>query len=157
MPPAGVRGRTWIDDLGLHRHPEGGWYREVYRSPSKVVCPEVQGPRAALTHIYFMLQAGQVSRFHRVLHDEVWNFYQGEPLRLYLFDGHHLTETILGQHTFCAVVPGGVWQAAEPLGAYALVGCSVAPGFDFMDFFFLDEDTKKALEQTSNASLQRFL
>ena len=150
-------GTRWIDALGLQAHPEGGWFREVYRAPLEVVSPVVAQPRSALTHIYFMLQQGQVSRFHKVAHDEIWNHYQGGPLRLMLFDGRHLDAVTLGQEHFSAVVPGGVWQAAEPLEGYALAGCSVAPGFDFQDFTFLDEDTKKALSPWLNASLARFL
>jgi len=131
-----------IERYGLNPHPEGGWYREVYRSPQMLLSPAAQKERSALTHIYFLLVEGQVSRFHRVLHDEVWNFYSGAPLKLLQYDGKKMKETILGEAAgkFAAVVAGGTFQAAETIGVYSLAGCSVAPGFNFEDFSFLADD-----------------
>lgn len=131
--------RGLIDSLGLVPHPEGGWYREIYRSPSVVDTP--RGPRAALTTIHYLLEAGRFSRWHVVESDEVWHFEGGDALELIAYVpatgvscrhvlGHAGAEPV-------AVVPAGVWQAARPLGAYALVGCTVAPGFDFADFRFV--------------------
>ncbi|PLX95569.1 MAG: hypothetical protein C0621_03455 [Desulfuromonas sp.] len=126
-------------------HPEGGLYREIFRSPHEVVAGDGRR-RCALTHIYFALRPGEVSRFHRVTSDEVWNLYRGDGLRLITWDGQTLTTTLLAaaEESFCTIVPAGVWQAAEPLGREVLVGCSVAPGFDFVDFTLISPETKEA-------------
>jgi len=126
-----------IDRYNLIPHPEGGYYREIYRSGQTLWSPVAGKTRHALTHIYFLLPGGQVSRFHKVVHDEVWNFYAGDPLRLVRCGGGQIAETIIGGGDFVTVVEGGVFQAAETTGAYSLVGCTVAPGFDFADFSFL--------------------
>jgi predicted cupin superfamily sugar epimerase len=137
------RAADLIDLLGMVPHPEGGWYREVYRSADEV--SREGGPRSALTTIYYLLAAGQVSRWHVVALDEVWHHHEGEPLALLTFrPGDDAVETtVLGSPAEGArplhVVPRDVWQAARPRGAYALVGCTVAPGFDFSDFRFVDE------------------
>jgi predicted cupin superfamily sugar epimerase len=128
-----------IAALKLVPHPEGGFYRETFRSPQGVSTPA--GPRAASTAIYYLLPAGSFSTFHRVRSDEAWHHYGGAPLDLHCIDegggytvtrlGPGLTEGHVPQH----VVPAGVWQAAEPVGEpYTLCGCTVAPGFDFADF-----------------------
>lgn len=130
-----------VKSLGLAPHPEGGFYRETWRSPMAVVHTSGQ-TRASSTAIYFLLPAGTFSAFHRVASDEVWHHYDGDPLDLHLLDerdGEHRI-VVLGrdvergerpQH----VVPAGVWQAAVPRGGrFALCGCTVAPGFDFADF-----------------------
>ena len=130
-----------IKKYGLSPHPEGGYYREIYRSDFSIQSERAADTRAAVTHIYFLLGKGQVSRFHRVVHDEIWNHYQGAPLTLHRFDGAAVTTDTIGpgQDHFTAVVPGRVWQAAESTGEYSLVGCTVAPGFDFTDFSFLSD------------------
>ena len=127
-----------IDELGLQPHPEGGWYRELYRSSLRVEAP--QGARSALTTIYYLLERQQVSRWHVVAADEVWHFYAGTPLQLALYrPGTHALRVIelgapdQGREPVC-VVPAGCWQAARPSGPFALVGCSVGPGFEFEDF-----------------------
>jgi predicted cupin superfamily sugar epimerase len=125
--------------LKLAPHPEGGFYRETYRSPHVVEAHG--GTRAAHTEIYFLLASGEFSAFHRVASDEVWHHDDGDPLDLHLIDeagrythvtlGHRYGEGERPQH----VVPAGVWQAAAPRGdLFALCGCTVAPGFDFADF-----------------------
>jgi uncharacterized protein len=131
--------RSLVAALGLTPHPEGGFYRETFRAPLEVEAP--QGARAASTAIYFLLPAGTFSALHRVRSDEVWHHYDGDPLDLHTIDdaGHHAI-TRLGRAVADGqrpqfVVPAGVWQAAVPVGsAYALCGCTVAPGFDFADF-----------------------
>jgi predicted cupin superfamily sugar epimerase len=130
-----------IDKHQLEPHPEGGYFREVYRSGQIVRSLTVEQNRNAMTHIYFMLTKGQVSRFHSVRHDEIWTFYDGSAIRLIIFDGFQLEEKIIGQagHSFFSVVVGGTFQAAESTGDYSLVGCTVAPGFDFSDFSFLSQ------------------
>ena len=131
-----------IQELRLEEHPEGGWYRETLRSSQRVPTP--RGDRAASTAIWFLLKAGQVSRWHRVLSDECWHWYEGGPLQLLMCErpGQAVIRSRLGPAANGAlpqrVVPAGWWQAAMPLDAYALVGCTVAPGFEFADFTLLD-------------------
>jgi predicted cupin superfamily sugar epimerase len=116
--------------LGLGPHPEGGFYRETFRSPSLLHLPDGR-VRPASTAIYYLLPRGARSAWHRVASDEVWHHYDGGALRLYLLgQGEHRLDAAHPQ----AVVPAGVWQAAEPDGDGVLCGCTVAPGFDFADF-----------------------
>ena len=126
----------------LENHPEGGKFKEVFRSIHKITCPSL-GKRSALTHIYFQLKKGEVSAFHKVSSEEVWNLYQGQGLRLYQWDGYsnsiEIIELSSESMQFCHVVPAHHWQAAEPLGGKVLVGCSVAPGFEFEDFILLHD------------------
>ena len=130
-----------IESLHLEPHPEGGFYRQIYKSPMTVAQDE--RTRAALTIIHFLLPAGQVSRWHRVTSDEVWTFLRGEPLRLYRLDG----DVVLDENNPIHVVRAGEWQAAEPLGAYALVACFVAPGFEFDDFAMMPEEIAAKLPE----------
>lgn len=113
---------------------------EVYRSENQVVAEDKT--RTALTHIYFSLDSHEVSRFHRVSNDEVWNLYQGEGLYLYQWDGQsqkiESIELSVKSMNFCHVIPAGYWQAAVPMKDRVLVGCSVAPGFEFEDFELID-------------------
>jgi len=141
------RAAELIETLGLQPHPEGGCFAEVYRSASTVTPDDDRYVRAALTTIYFLLVEGQISAWHRVRSDEVWHFYEGEPLVLTWADadGANAVTQILGpvdtgrcvcgtDRSPVAVVPAGCWQQARPLGAYTLVGCTVAPGFEYEDF-----------------------
>lgn len=129
-----------IRELALVAHPEGGYYGEVYRSPTAVEPEDDRGSRSALTTIYFLLPSGSVSRWHRVLSDEVWHFYEGAPLELWVAspDGNAIRQVRLGPlapgQQPVQTVPAGCWQAARPAGDYSLVGCTVAPGFDYRDF-----------------------
>lgn len=140
------RARTLIAELGLEPHPEGGYYRELYRSASKVQPDDERGPRSALTTIYFLLAAGQVSRWHRVRSDEVWHLYEGGPLELLLIDPQwsQSQSTLLTQasvaHSPVHTVPAGWWQAARCAAPFALVGCTVGPGFEFEDFSFMRDE-----------------
>ncbi|GGW83809.1 cupin domain-containing protein [Alteromonas halophila] len=148
-----------IDTLNLTPHPEGGFYREIYQSPQQVTSPAHGQVRQAVTHIYYLLLAGQISRFHRCIHDEIWNHYAGAPLRLYDLHQQQLTETHIGSTTgaFAHVVPGGHFQAAESTGDYSLVGCTVAPGFDFADFSFIDEPCLAEWIKVAHPDMARFL
>ena len=133
----------WIEKLELLPHPEGGWYKEVYRSHEYIMqdaLPErFGGARTFSTAIYFLLNADEVSRLHRIQQDEVWHFYDGDPLRLHQIDtdGNH-TKQLVGRKENAlplAIVPAGNFFGAEVSGnGYSLVGCTVAPGFDFADF-----------------------
>ena len=136
----GQRGSALVESLGLIPHPEGGYYGEVYRSPSTVQPADERDARPALTTIYFLLPAGAVSRWHRVRSDEVWHFYEGAPLDLWItapsvgnVEQKRLGPLEPGQQPVLTV-PAGWWQAARSTGSYTLVGCTVAPGFDFRDF-----------------------
>ena len=126
-----------IAALGLEPHPEGGFYRETFRSPIQVPGPGGE-PRAASTAILFLLPEGDFSAWHRVRSDEAWHHYAGGPLELHRLDdeGHRvelLGSPVLG-HTPQAVIPAGQWQAARPTQGWSLCGCTVAPGFHFDDF-----------------------
>jgi predicted cupin superfamily sugar epimerase len=128
----------WIERLGLQPHPEGGWYREVHRAAARVETE--RGGRSALTTIYYLLEQGQLSRWHVVESDEVWHFYSGAPLELLAYEprSRAFRRTVLGVNgESIGVIEAGVWQAARSLGAYSLVGCTVGPGFEFADFRFV--------------------
>jgi predicted cupin superfamily sugar epimerase len=134
------RGAALASQLGLIPHPEGGFYGEVYRSAHTVQPTDERGSRSALTTIYFLLTVGAISRWHRVLSDEIWHFYEGAPLDLWVASprGAAIQRLSLGplddSRRPVAVVPAGSWQAARSAGEYTLVGCTVGPGFDFRDF-----------------------
>jgi predicted cupin superfamily sugar epimerase len=119
--------------LDLAPHPEGGHYRETFRDAG------ADGARAASTAIYFLLREGEVSRWHRVDAVEVWHWYAGAPLVLSISDdaGHRavtLGQDLAGGERPQAAVPAHAWQQARSLGAWTLVGCTVAPGFEFAGF-----------------------
>ena len=125
------RAAELITVLGMQPHPEGGHYVEIYRS-------------AELTSIFFLLTAGEISRWHRVRgSDEAWHFYEGDPLDLLTaglgFDRieRHVLGPVGPDQRPVHVVSAGVWQAARSTCAYTLVGCSVGPGFQFDDFDML--------------------
>jgi predicted cupin superfamily sugar epimerase len=133
------RATELIERLALEPHPEGGYYREIFRSADLVTPADDRGPRAALTTIYFLLPAGSISRWHRVTSDEVWHLYEGGPLEVVTVDPacQTVSRHILEAHTPVCTVAAAHWQAARTLGDYALVGCTVGPGFDFADFTIL--------------------
>lgn len=138
-----------IKKLNMTPHPEGGYFKEVYRSFDVVYSEKASSERSALTDIYFLLKEGEISRFHKVLHDEIWNFYFGAPLRLIDHFNSELNEIILGKENlnFKYTIKANHWQAAESTGEFTLVGCTVAPGFDFNDFSFMeDEDNISSLK-----------
>lgn len=128
-----------IKTLGLERHPEGGWFREVFRDREG-------GGRARSTAIYFLLQRGEVSHWHRVDAAEVWHWYAGAPLELSIAAQGDTIETLMlspdlaAGHRPQGVVPAQAWQSARSLGDWTLVGCTVAPGFEFSGFELADPD-----------------
>jgi predicted cupin superfamily sugar epimerase len=130
--------------VDLKDHPEGGRFSEVFKLGAMVITGSGQ-TRSAITHIYFSLLQGEVSRFHRVASDEVWNLYAGPGIRIYTWDGTEAppacTELSVQGNEFCHVVPAGTWQAAEPVGESVLVGCSVGPGFEFDDFELIGSES----------------
>jgi uncharacterized protein len=122
-----------IEALRLRPHPEGGYYRETFRDAT------VTGGRAASTAIYFLLAKGQRSHWHRVDAAEVWHWYAGAPLLLSIKSGDVVATHTLGPDVFAGeapqiVVPPHAWQSAEAQGEWTLVGCTVAPGFEFSQF-----------------------
>lgn len=131
-----------IRALELRPHPEGGHYAEVFRSELTLSSPRHSGQRNASTAIYFLLKSSEFSAFHRVLSDEGWHHYAGDPLELTLLGGGSCERLVLGKDLArgerpFAMVKANVWQAARPrpgAAGYTLVGCTVAPGFDFRDF-----------------------
>lgn len=152
LPP---RVAELIRTLALVPHPEGGHFAEVFRSSGAVRPAGRDVSRAALTSIYFLLAAGEHSRWHRVAADEAWHFYEGDPLELFWVDdrsgacvrrrlGAVAAGGAAGDTRPVEVVPAGAWQAARPTGAYALVGCTVGPGFDFRDFTLLADVPSEA-------------
>jgi len=145
MPPLPAA-QFWIRKLGLRPHPEGGFFREMYRAPESIrknaLPPRYAGRRSYSTSIYFLLISGRASRFHRLRSDEIWHFYEGSPLTLHLLaaGGRHsrirLGRNASAGQVFQAVLPAGTWFGAtvDRRGSYSLVGCTVAPGFSFADF-----------------------
>ena len=135
----------WIATLGLQPHPEGGYYREIYRAadaiPATGLPPRYGVPRRVATAIHFLLKARQVSRLHRLKSDELWFFHAGQPLTVHVIDpAGGLTETVLGGAGLQTVVPAGCWFGASVAAkrGFSLVSCVVAPGFEFADFELAD-------------------
>jgi predicted cupin superfamily sugar epimerase len=137
-----------VSRLSLTPHPEGGWYRETHRSAQLVHSSE-HGERAAFTSILFLLEAPQVSRFHRIDAEELWNWHAGSPLDVQVLaqstePGQRTTHRLgpSAEECFQAVVPAGSWFAAEVAspGSWSLVGCVVAPGFEFRRFEMADRE-----------------
>lgn len=136
----------WIDQLGLIPHPEGGFYRETYRSPESIpkegLPDRYPGPRAYQTAIYFLLPSGQTSALHWMASDELWFFHAGGPALIHCLDDSREHRTIrIGPdprngEVLQARVPAAVWFGAEPVHSegYTLASCTVAPGFEFEDF-----------------------
>jgi uncharacterized protein len=149
--------RYWIDKLALEAHPEGGYFRQTYRSDigfeKEALPPGFSGRRAASTAIYFLLEGENFSAFHRLRSDEVWHFYAGGPLLVHGIDHHgRYSEIQLGNEpesgqVFQATVKAGCWFAScvRDFESYSLVGCTVSPGFDFEDFELARRDELAAL------------
>ncbi|MCK9539366.1 cupin domain-containing protein [Dokdonella sp.] len=141
-----------IANLALAPHPEGGHYRRLHCSAQQVRVADGARDRPAMSAIHYLLAAGEVSRWHRVDADEAWHHAEGEALELFVFDAaaDRLDRHVLGRFdpasgaTPLVVVPAHAWQAARPLGAWALVGCSVAPAFEFAGFALLDAEPEVA-------------
>ncbi len=141
--------RDLIDRLGLAPHPEGGWYAETWRAEAE------PGVRAAGTAIYYLLEAGDVSHWHRVDAAEIWHWYAGAPLSLAVSpNGHDAEAMILGPEFATGqrpqrIVPAGWWQTATSLGAFTLVGCTVSPAFEFSGFEMAPPDWRPTPRSTT--------
>jgi predicted cupin superfamily sugar epimerase len=146
------RATALIERLALEPHPEGGYFREIHRSAMFVDPLDGRPRRSAVTTIYYMLVAGQYSRWHRVSSDEIWHFYEGDPLELLVGTPSlgEVNDIVLGPAADMSVpaytVPRGWWQAANPRGDYTLAGCTVAPGFEFADFDLMRDDPSALTE-----------
>jgi len=140
----------WVETYRMLPHPEGGYFAETYRAaetiPQEALPTRFAGPRSFSTAIYFLLESHHFSALHRIQADEVWHFYAGGPLHVYVITPDGALEVIrLGNNpeageVFQAVVPAGCWFGSKPADGtpYSLVGCTVAPGFDFADFEMAD-------------------
>lgn len=147
----------WIDRLGLRDHREGGHFTETYACDVAVDGGDLPGvvddERSTATSIYYLLRDDEFSTFHRMDADELWHFYRGDPIRLYLL-GDGLETVLLGRERFQTVVPRDTWFAAEtvpdavegPEDGYALVGCDVTPGFDDAGYELADESLAEEFE-----------
>ena len=141
-----------IQQFAMQQHPEGGWYKETYKStellPVKALPQRFNGDRSFSTAIYFLLEQGNFSAFHKIKSDECWHFYTGEPLVVYVINQQgalniiELGNDINNGHVFQYVVPANCWFASRPAAEsnFCFVGCTVAPGFDFEDFELADAD-----------------
>jgi predicted cupin superfamily sugar epimerase len=154
--PLPVRAAELIRLLDLSPHPEGGYFREVFRSSDSVVPGDGRPSRCAITTIDFLLARGQFSAWHRVRSDEVWHVLEGGPLRLWVMPPslnavHSVTLATVDDRGTAPrhVVLAGCWQAAEPLGDYVYVGATVGPGFDQADFAFLRADAADVAQLSS--------
>lgn len=141
-----------IQQFNLLPHPEGGWYQETYRSNeiihASLISDRFSGSRSFSTAIYFLLEEGNFSAFHKIQSDECWHFYAGEALEIFVLDNAGgLTITRLGNNIelgdcYQYVVPANHWFASRPAAgsSFCFVGCTVSPGFDFADFEMAKED-----------------
>jgi predicted cupin superfamily sugar epimerase len=146
LQKADKNARYWIERLQLEPHPEGGYFRQTYKAklvlPEAALPAEFKGARAASTAIYFLLEGKNFSAFHRLRSDEVWHFYAGEPLVVHVIEPEgEYSAILLGRdleagQVLHAVVRAGCWFASHVVDwkSFAVVGCTVAPGFDFEDF-----------------------
>jgi len=141
----------WIKKLNLEPHPEGGFYRQTYKADQVLLreaLPQFPGPRPASTAIYFLLEQESFSAFHRLRSDELWHFYAGAPLVVHVIsESGEYSKILLGSdpeagEALQAVVKAGSWFASHLADgkSFALVGCTVAPGFDFDDFELAKRD-----------------
>ena len=141
-----------IEQYSLEPHPEGGWYKQTYKSTEQIAAEALPGRfgagRVFSTAIYFLLEKGNFSAFHRIKSDECWHFYAGDALIVYIIEQNGEVRTIsLGNNlkkgqTFQYVVPAGCWFASRPApgSRYCFVGCTVSPGFEFEDFELANAD-----------------
>jgi len=158
--------KDFIAHYELQQHPEGGYYKETYRSKgviNKECLPTFDGDRNFSTAIYFLLEKGNFSAFHRIKSDECWHFYAGNSLLFHVIHENGNLETIklgsniLNGETFQFIVPANCWFASEPAkeSNFSFVGCTVAPGFDFADFELADAGRLSKLYPQHEALIRR--
>jgi len=150
-----TRADDLVRELGLAPHPEGGFYRELFRSRRMVRTDDGRSERWAATTIFYLLRGTDVNRWHRVASDEIWHWYEGAPLELHMLDpqlARAKTEMMgpVGEAQVpVRTVPAGCWQAVRCTGEYTLAGCTVAPGFEFSDFRLLRESPELSEKLTA--------
>ncbi|MFN8153214.1 MAG: cupin domain-containing protein [Bacteroidia bacterium] len=156
-----MRKEDLIRQFQLLPHPEGGYYRETWRSTEKVAT--TRGSRSAGTTIYFLLESGNFSAFHRLQSDEAWYFHLGSAVNIYLIypDGEAATIQLgsdLNHQHLQVILPAGTWFAAETIqsNSYTLVSCSVSPGFEFQDFELADKEELAAQYPDHRQLIERF-
>jgi uncharacterized protein len=153
-----VEAQRLIDQLELQPHPEGGYFRQTYRSPMTIETS--RGMRHWITSIYFLLADETFSAFHRLTSDEIWHHYLGNPVAIEIIEpgGRHRTETIGVMNYRQAVISAGSWFAAHLFddAGYALVGCDVSPGFEYEDFELAECDRLVAAFPQHRALIQRW-
>ena len=160
----------WINKLGLEKHPEGGYFKEVYRSreliPQNALPDRYGGPRSFGTSIYFLLRGQEVSKLHRIKSDELWHYYTGSSLTVHVLDldpqGVYTTERLGGEpekgEVFQTKIDAGCWFGAsvDDSESFSLVGCTVSPGFDFDDFELGDREELLRLYPVHTSVIERF-
>ncbi|HLP51181.1 MAG TPA: cupin domain-containing protein [Chitinophagales bacterium] len=163
----GHNAQYFVDRYRMQLHPEGGWFKETYRSDEIILKEHLPNRfsdgRSFCTGIYFLLEGEQFSGFHRIKSDEMWHFYAGGPLHVYVIDEHGELEVIkLGNNpdngeVFQAVVKAGCWFASQPAQqhSFCFVGCTVAPGFDFADFELAKASILSELYPQHNPLIQK--
>ncbi|TAG29333.1 MAG: cupin domain-containing protein [Sphingobacteriia bacterium] len=154
-----------IEQYQLIPHPEGGYYKETYRSSETIDANDLprrfSGSRAFGTAIYFLLVKNYFSAFHRIQSDECWHFYEGAALNVHILFANGSYNCIrLGNNSkagevYQAMVPAGAWFASETTGDYSFVGCTVAPGFDFADFELAERDSLKKIYTSHSLLIDR--
>ncbi|MBP2172963.1 cupin domain-containing protein [Methanococcus voltae] len=165
--------KYWVNKLDLESHIEGGYFKRVYESSERIHISQLpeyfsntnENKKTSLeyrylcTAIYYLLEKGQVSKFHRIKSDETWHFYAGNSLNIYTIQDGKIITNKLGNNleegeNFQITVPKNTWFAAEPLGDYTLVGCTVSPGFEYVDFKMATlEDLKNSIDEVNLSNL----
>jgi len=137
-----MNAKTYIDQLQMLPHPEGGFYKEIFRSKKSFQFEGFEGERSICTSIFFLLEKGQTSAIHRIKSEEIWYFHDGQALEIIELDSKgnemitRLGKDLLNGEVLQHVVPAGIWFGARlaPNSEFCLAGCQVSPGFDFSDF-----------------------
>lgn len=153
----------WINKLGLETHPEGGYYKEVYRNPATIQLSGGGGTRNLATSIYFLLKGGQKSHFHQLKSDEQWYFHHGTPVEIHIFERGNYRQEVLGldldkgQKPQILIPANSIFAAEVSSGVgYSLMGCMVNPGFDFKDFRMLSAEELTELYPDRKPLIKKF-
>jgi uncharacterized protein len=158
----------WVDKLGLHRHPEGGFYKQIYKASENISASALpdrfNSDHAYSTSIYYLLIEKDFSAFHKINQDEVWHFYTGSSLTVHIIDNegkYSIKKVGLSPEVEeypQAVVDAGCWFAAEINNkkSYSLVGCTVAPGFEFTDFILAERNSLTAAYPKHKDIIEKF-
>lgn len=145
----------WIETLDMEKHREGGYYVETYESdvrfPAEGLPEGYSGDRASGSSIYYLLTTDDFSAFHKMRSDELWHFYEGDPITLYLLEDDGVRTVRIGDEQFQTVVPGDTWFAGEIVSGdaadgYALVGCDVTPAFEYADYELATKELAKEFD-----------